>query len=127
MKWYFLALKNYFNFSGRARRKEYWMFTLINIIIFMFFMISIVGLREKGESSPVSTAGLTLIVFYYLFTIIPSLSLCVRRFHDQDRSGWFVLLLLIPSLGPLIVFVFMCIEGTKGKNRFGSDPKLSNF
>ena len=127
MKWYLLAFKNYFNFSGRARRKEYWMFTLINVIVFMVFMVSIVGLREKGESAPVSAAGLTLIVFYYLFTIIPSLSLCVRRFHDQDRSGWFALLLLIPSLGPLIILVFMCIDGTKGKNRFGADPKLSNF
>jgi uncharacterized membrane protein YhaH (DUF805 family) len=55
--------------------------------------------------------------------IIPSIAVQVRRFHDQDKSGWFVLLSLIPFLGAIIVLVFMFIEGTKGPNRFGADPK----
>ena len=54
---------------------------------------------------------------------IPSLAVQIRRFHDQDKSGWFVLLAFIPYVGGLIVLVFMCIEGTPGPNRFGSDPK----
>ena len=64
-----------------------------------------------------------LTVIFLLLLIIPGIAVQVRRFHDQDKSGWFVLLGLIPFVGGLIVLVFMCLEGTKGPNRFGPDPK----
>jgi uncharacterized membrane protein YhaH (DUF805 family) len=64
-----------------------------------------------------------LFLIYAVGVIVPSLAVQVRRFHDQDKSGWFLLLNFIPYVGGLIVLVFMCIEGTKGENRFGPDPK----
>ena len=64
-----------------------------------------------------------LTLLLVLALIVPGIAVQVRRFHDQDKSGWFVLLALIPFLGGLIVLVFMCLEGTKGPNRFGPDPK----
>jgi uncharacterized membrane protein YhaH (DUF805 family) len=67
--------------------------------------------------------GFALLGIFGLATIIPSIAVQVRRFHDQDKSGWFVLLNLVPYIGALIVLVFMFIEGTKGPNRFGPDPK----
>ena len=67
--------------------------------------------------------GFALLAIFVLASIIPAIAVQVRRFHDQDRSGWFVLLNFIPYLGSLIVLVFMCLEGTKGPNRFGPDPK----
>lgn len=69
---------------------------------------------------------LGLFALYALAIFIPSLAVQVRRFHDQDKSGWFVLLGFIPYVGGIIVLVFMCLEGTKGKNRFGDDPKMSD-
>lgn len=62
-------------------------------------------------------------MIFVLAILIPSIAVQVRRFHDQDKSGWFVLLALIPFLGGLVVLVFMCLEGTRGPNRFGPDPK----
>jgi uncharacterized membrane protein YhaH (DUF805 family) len=76
-----------------------------------------------------STGGTLMIALFGLYALaifIPSLAVQVRRFHDQDKSGWFVLLGFIPYVGGLIVLVFMCLDGTKGKNRFGEDPKMSD-
>lgn len=126
MKWYFMAFKNYFNFSGRSRRKEYWMFTLFNMIIYMIFISLAMKFNKSLEYTSIRNTIFYIAFFYYLITIIPTLSLCARRFHDQNRSGWLTLLILIPSLGAIIIFVFMCINGTKGDNRFGLDPKTIN-
>ena len=120
MEWALLPLKRYADFSGRSRRKEYWMFILGVIVIAIVLSIieSILGLSGMvgGVYGP-----LTLILGLAL--IVPGIAVQVRRFHDQDKSGWFVLLSLIPFLGGLVVLVFMCLEGTKGPNRFGADPK----
>jgi len=67
--------------------------------------------------------GIVLLILLYLALFIPWLAVQVRRFHDQDMSGWFVLLQFIPYVGGLIMLVFMCIDGTPGPNRFGADPK----
>ncbi|MBI6216298.1 DUF805 domain-containing protein [Proteus sp. DFP240708] len=126
MNWYLEVIKNnYANFSGRARRKEYWMFTLVNTIIITVLyaiLISSVDMNTGEMSSLGSIAGI-IIGIYSLAIIIPSLAVTIRRFHDQDKSGWMFLLAFIPAVGGLIVFVFMCLEGTKGDNRFGPDPK----
>ncbi|MBG6027382.1 MULTISPECIES: DUF805 domain-containing protein [Proteus] len=126
MNWYLEVIKNnYANFSGRARRKEYWMFTLVNTIIIAVLyaiLISSVDMNTGEMSSLGSIAGI-IIGIYSLAIIIPSLAVTIRRFHDQDKSGWMFLLAFIPAVGGLIVFVFMCLEGTRGDNRFGPDPK----
>lgn len=130
MEWMVMPLKRYADFSGRSRRKEYWMFVLLQLIIVVG--ITIIGGVLGGFSSDVSGgmpfgSGLMMGLFglYFLAIIIPSLAVQVRRFHDQDKSGWFVLLNFVPYIGGLIVLVFMCLDGTRGKNRFGEDPKAS--
>ncbi|QIG05945.1 DUF805 domain-containing protein [Proteus sp. ZN5] len=126
MNWYLEVIKNnYANFSGRARRKEYWMFTLVNtIIITVLYAILMSSIdMYTGEMSSLGSIAGIIIGIYSLAIIVPSLAVTIRRFHDQDKSGWMFLLAFIPAVGGLIVFVFMCLEGTKGDNRFGPDPK----
>lgn len=115
-----MPLKRYTDFAGRSRRKEYWFFLLgvLAVTIILSILEGILGLSGMvgGVYGP-------LTVLFFLGIIVPSIAVQVRRFHDQDKSGWFVLLSLIPFIGGLIVLVFMFLEGTKGPNRFGPDPK----
>lgn len=120
MDWMTLPLKRYADFSGRSRRKEYWMFVL-GVFIAAIVIGIIEGILGLNQMVGGTYGPLTLLLF--LAVIIPGIAVQVRRFHDQDKSGWFVLLGLIPLLGGLIVLVFMCLEGTRGPNRFGPDPK----
>lgn len=130
MEWMLMPLRRYVDFSGRSRRKEYWMFILGQIIVFailavIFFMTSPSGVTGAGGLP--AGGGLSMLVFalgalFVLAIFIPTLAVQVRRFHDQDKSGWFILLQFIPYAGGIIMLVFMCIEGTRGPNRFGSDP-----
>lgn len=117
-----MPLKRYTDFSGRSRRKEYWFF-----VLGVFVVAVVLGIIEGilGLSGMVGGVYGPLTTIFLLGIIVPSIAVQVRRFHDQDKSGWFVLLALIPFLGGLIVLVFMCLEGTKGPNRFGPDPKDS--
>ena len=131
MEWMLMPLKRYADFSGRSRRKEYWMFALLQlIIIFGLLIIAGVmgGLSIDSPTGVPAGGGLIFGLFgiYFLAIIIPSIAVQIRRFHDQDRSGWFILLNFIPYIGGLIVLVFMCLDGTKGTNRFGEDPKMSD-
>ncbi|MDE8650875.1 DUF805 domain-containing protein [Novosphingobium album (ex Liu et al. 2023)] len=120
IEWMLLPLKRYADFNGRSRRKEYWFFLLGAFIaaILLGIVEGILGLNGMvfGVYGP-----LTLLLIVAI--IVPSIAVQVRRFHDQDKSGWFVLLSFIPFVGGLIVLVFMCLEGTRGPNRFGPDPK----
>jgi uncharacterized membrane protein YhaH (DUF805 family)/type II secretory pathway pseudopilin PulG len=114
MNWYIAVLKKYAVFSGRARRKEYWMFFLFNVIIAYVFGFA-VGLL--GAHTGLSGASiLTLTQIYTLATLIPSIAVGVRRMHDTDHSGWWLLF-------PIVNLVFLCTHGKRGDNRFGSDPK----
>ncbi len=111
MNWYLQVLKKYAVFGGRARRKEYWMFILFNLIIafVLGFIEGIVGIApESGQS--------VLVTIYQLAVLIPTIAVGVRRMHDTDRSGWWLLV-------PIANIVFAVSEGTRGDNRFGSDPK----
>ena len=78
------------------------------------------GAAQQGA---IFYVGMGLLILFVLGSFVPALAVQVRRFHDQDKSGWFVLLSLIPYIGGIIVLVFMCLEGTRGPNRFGADPK----
>jgi len=130
MEWMLMPYKRYFDFAGRSRRKEYWMFILLFVLVYVVgfglmlsgggFSFDAVGQAEPGAGF---FLGGGLLGIFVLGSIIPAIAVQVRRFHDQDRSGWFVLLNFIPYLGGLIVLVFMCLDGTRGPNRFGPDPK----
>ncbi len=111
--WYLKVIRdNYANFSGRARRSEYWYFTLSNILIIMFLALLTL----------IADALSFLMIIYAIAIIIPSMAVAVRRLHDTGKSGWLLLLSLVP-FGSLILLVFYCIEGNNGPNQYGHDPK----
>ena len=122
MHYYINVLKKYAVISGRARRKEYWMFTLFNFIVSIAVGIldGMFGLRI-GDS----TAGV-LQSLYGLAVFIPGFAVSVRRLHDTGRSGWWMLLLFIPIIGWIIYIVFLCQDSTPGENTYGSNPKGIN-
>ena len=115
MEWYLGVFKKYAVFSGRARRKEYWMFALINLLITLA-----VGAIETYVGSP-GTVGM----LYSLAVLIPSLAVSVRRLHDTGRTGWWLLIALIPLIGGIVLLVFMVQEGKEDNNDFGENPKLA--
>ena len=123
MDWMTLPLKRYADFSGRSRRKEYWMYTL-GIIIAVVVLSVVEGIIGIGGMVGGFYGPLTTILL--LGTLVPSIAVGVRRLHDTDKSGWFMLLSFIPLVGGLILLVFFCLEGTRGANRFGEDPKVEN-
>ncbi|MFI0937342.1 DUF805 domain-containing protein [Streptomyces sp. NPDC021020] len=112
MRWYIRALRKYADFDGRARRKEYWMYTLFTVIGFL--VVGYVKLKMSSE-----------IPYYtYLFAfLIPSTAVTCRRLHDIGKSGWFALLGFIPLIGVIIMLVFTTTEGDRGRNAYGLDPK----
>ncbi|WP_448757939.1 DUF805 domain-containing protein [Aggregatibacter sp.] len=119
MNWYLHVLKNYATFSGRARRKEYWIFFLISALISIVLTLLDILL---GTYSVEYEAGL-FSGLYSLLILIPSIAVVVRRLHDTDRSGWWILISLIPLIGVIVLFVFMCLDSQPGTNRFGANPK----
>lgn len=133
MEWMIMPLRRYADFQGRSRRLEYWMFVLFTTILYVAFfavaamlgafgdMAGVTGADPTVSTSFVLAMGLSLLLIAVL--LIPSLAVIVRRFHDQNLTGWFALLSLIPYLGGLIIFVFMLLPGTRGPNKFGPDPK----
>ncbi|KEQ52592.1 DUF805 domain-containing protein [Sphingobium chlorophenolicum] len=122
MEYMFLPLKRYADFSGRSRRKEYWMF-LLGYVLLMMVTAILAAVVAAAASTRFTGPFFLLFGLLTLGLLIPSLAVQVRRFHDQDKSGWFWLLNFVPYVGGIIVLVFMCLEGTKGPNRFGPDPK----
>lgn len=128
MDWMVLPLKRYADFQGRSRRTEYWMFTLgvvaVYVVLFGLFMIlGGFGREPGGTASIAGMLPLLLLGIFALGILVPAIAVQVRRFHDQDKSGWFVLLGFVPYVGGLIVLVFMCLPGTDGPNAYGDDPK----
>jgi uncharacterized membrane protein YhaH (DUF805 family) len=131
MHWMIMPFKRYADFSGRSQRKEYWMFILLNwiIILPLFLFIGIQGdaadkaKDQAASSGPAVEIGVAVLLIYFVAIIVPSVAVAVRRFHDQDKSGWFFLLTLIPYVGSFIMLGFMVVDGTPGPNRYGPDPK----
>lgn len=116
MNWYISVLKQYAVFSGRARRTEYWMFVLCNVIVML--LLGMVDKLIGGDNELISS-------IYSLAVLLPSLAVAARRLHDTDRSAWWLLLGLIPIIGTLVLIYFMVCNGQQGPNRFGDDPKAS--
>ena len=129
LNWMILPYKRYFEFSGRSRRKEYWLFTLFYFLVSIAIGIVLgtpsyehAGFYAAASTELTGTGGMVQNLFA-LASFIPSLAVSVRRLHDQDRSGWLLLLVFIPLLGWFALLVLMCLNGTRGRNRFGPDPK----
>ncbi|PXX27151.1 DUF805 domain-containing protein [Burkholderia sp. MS455] len=113
------VLNQYAKFEGRARRAEYWYFALLSCVLSVAAqVIGAIG-RDAGLIALLLLGAIFLIS---LALIIPGIAVSVRRLHDTGRSGWFLLLGLIPVVGPILLLVWMCSRGTAGPNRFGSDP-----
>jgi uncharacterized membrane protein YhaH (DUF805 family) len=121
LNWYLYVLKKYAVFDGRARRKEYWMFVLFNILFSMAAGIldSILGLDFRSSGS-----GLIGTV-YGLAVLIPGIAVMVRRLHDVGRSGWFFFINLIPIIGWIWFLIVLCTDGNPGLNKYGPNPKES--
>lgn len=116
--------KNYVQFNGRARRSEYWGYTLfVTLFFFVAVIIDIVISVVLSESSGTEMFLPIFTVLMWLAVALPSLAVTVRRFHDQDLSGWLYLLSLIPYVGGLVIFVFMVLDGKPMTNKHGPSPK----
>ena len=113
-------MTQYFDFKGRARRKEYWYYTLIFFL--MFIPTIIIAFKLITENSN-NYFLLIVAIVLGLVHFIPNIAVSVRRLHDQNISGWVYLVSLIPYVGGIIILVLMCLEGTKGENKYGEDPK----
>jgi uncharacterized membrane protein YhaH (DUF805 family) len=113
MNWYIDAWKNYFTFTGRARRKAYWMFVLFNIIAAVIANII---------DSVIGTGGL-IGGIYSLAVLLPGIALGVRRLHDIGKSGWWMLIALVPLIGLIVLLVFACTDSQPGDNEYGPNPK----
>ncbi len=112
MNWFVAVLKKYAEFSGRARRKEYWMFLLIYVLIAI-----VVGFLDNMLGSAGILGGVL-----GLALLVPSLAVTARRLHDTDRSGWWMLIGFVPVIGGIVLLVFMVLAGTPGRNQYGEDP-----
>ncbi len=120
MNYYTDVLKQYAVFSGRTRRKEFWMFTLFN------FIIAIVLFGLAAATSRGGQPGGIFMILYYLYALavlLPSLGVAVRRLHDTGRSGWWLLIGLVPFVGGIIVLIFYCLDSQPGENKWGPNPK----
>lgn len=113
MNWYMEVLKKYAEFNGRARRTEYWMFFLFNLII-SFVLGFIEGLMGG--------AGI-IGMLYALAVLIPGIAVSVRRLHDTDRSGWWLLIAFVPLVGAIVLLVFMVQDSNPSANEHGDNPK----
>ena len=148
LEWMIMPLKRYADFSGRSRRKEFWSFALLNLIVSAVLLgpiyVSMIGsmaalqdgtLDPAAAEAAMAPGGITMVLavlggIWGLATLIPNIAVSVRRLHDRDMSGWwylgFIVLAIIPLVGlvaAIAYLVLMFLEGTKGPNRFGPDPK----
>lgn len=145
MKWYLKVINQYTDFSGRARRQEYWMFVLLNTV----FLI-IAGVIDDFINSDFSGNSGIVSLVYNLFVFLPSLAVMVRRFHDVGKSGWYVLVFFGAVFGtsffsvimhvstsiPMILIllasviwslIILATDSQPGKNKWGSNPKTGDF
>ena len=123
------CFRNYVTFSGRASRPEYWWFVLFLVIgggvanildttvlgHQVFYKVTADGFSFKSGNGPVSA-------LFNLATLLPGLSVFVRRMHDTGRSGWWFWLVLIPLVGWIILLVWLCRQGGTGPNQYGAEP-----
>ncbi|API93977.1 DUF805 domain-containing protein [Virgibacillus pantothenticus] len=139
MKWFIKCLKNYATFRGRARRKEFWMFTLVYMLI-LFASVLLLSLVSPellsddqtayGTSSTDADLGIGggiltfLLTIFYISMILPSLAVTVRRLHDTGKSGWWYFIIFIPFVGWIILTIFLILDSEPNENKYGPNPKL---
>jgi uncharacterized membrane protein YhaH (DUF805 family) len=124
MNWYKKVMSQYADFKGRARRQEYWMFVLFNLLF-----IAAAGIidRVTGLANEMTGIG-PVYSLYVLAVFIPSIAVSIRRLHDIGKSGWWIALALLPIIGAIWLLVLMVKEGQRGENQYGADPKgISSF
>lgn len=117
MNYYSICLSKFADFSGRARRREYWTFALVNGLIALILLI--LGLAF-GEDSPASNIMVTI---FYLIMLVPNLSVSVRHLHDIGKSGWWLFIGFIPLIGSLLLLVWSLMDSEPGENQYGENPK----
>ena len=119
MNWYLAVLKKYAVFGGRARRKEYWLFLLFNLMITVILgaIDHVAGLA--GSASVYGPLG----ALYGLAILVPGLAVSVRRLHDTNHSGWWLLVALVPFIGAIVLLIFMIRDSQPGQNQHGPNPK----
>jgi uncharacterized membrane protein YhaH (DUF805 family) len=123
MYWYLEVLKKYTVFGGRARRKEYWYYTLFNflIVVGLTVMDMMFGLYNR-------TSGFGLLSgLYSLAVLLPGLAVSVRRLHDIGKSGWWIFIALVPCVGWIILLVFLATDSVPGDNEYGPNPKQYQY
>jgi uncharacterized membrane protein YhaH (DUF805 family) len=131
MSWYIEVLKKYVVFSGRASRSEYWYFALFSTIISIILtMIDVSMGSGAAETAMSGDAEMAMSVnmgwlsgIYSLAVLLPSLGVSIRRLHDTDHSGWWLLIAFIPLIGAIVLLVFMVKDSTAGNNEYGPNPK----
>ncbi len=124
MNWYLTVIKNYVGFKGRARRKEYWMFILFNMIFMIVALVLDNMLGTTQNALLYEDIGYGLIYeLYTLAVFLPALAVLVRRLHDVGKSGWMILITLIPIIGIIWLFVLLVTEGDLVGNKYGLNPK----
>ncbi|CAN7392274.1 DUF805 domain-containing protein [Rossellomorea sp. LjRoot5] len=117
MHWYLTALNKYADFTGRSRRKEFWMFSLVNFVI-MFILSFAANIVDSS-----GTIFMVLYGIYALAVFVPSLAVSVRRLHDTGRSGAWYFIAFVPIAGAIVLLVFMCFDSDHGSNQYGPTPK----
>ena len=123
MNWYLKVLTLYTQFSGRARRKEYWMFTLFNMLIAMILLLidNALGLSFNYLGNELGMGYLYWL--YFLLTFLPGLAVMVRRLHDVGKSGWMFFIALVPIIGAIWLLVLFVKDSESGENKYGPNPK----
>jgi uncharacterized membrane protein YhaH (DUF805 family) len=120
IEWYKkVVFENYANFTGRARRSEYWYYTIASSIISIILMVVD---NAAGLTFGVSNSGIIGMIYSFA-VLLPGLAVLIRRLHDVGKSGWFLFIVFIPLAGIIWLFVVLCTEGDNGTNEYGADPK----
>lgn len=118
------GLRNYANFQGRATPAEYWWWVLFEIVVYAVMTGLVVVMRD------VPLLSMIFGLLYFAATlglILPSLALYVRRLHDTDHSGWWIFLGFVPLVGGIVLLIWTIMSGTRGPNKYGSDPKAPSI
>ena len=122
MSWYLLAWQRAADFSGRSRRKEYWIFNLFNAIFVLVLVLMTVPFSDQEKPSPIP---FFLMLAYCVVVFVPSLSITIRRLHDIGKSGWWYFIGFVPLIGGIILLVFTVLDSEPSANQWGLDPKAS--
>ncbi len=120
MELMFLPYKRYADFTGRSRRAEYWLFTLLYVLVYLACVVVVMTFGERSIAALLMAVVLSIFV---LGSFVPALAVSFRRLHDINRTAWWMLIAFLPIIGGFVLLIFDIQDGTRGDNRFGADPK----